>query len=88
MNDSMPQFGFGDKTGTAPAFTVQRDQNSKNMKVQANLKEHAWFAAFAPAEAPRIAVAVIAENGGHGGHGGSAAAPIVRTVIQQYLKGR
>jgi penicillin-binding protein 2 len=72
------------KTGTAQVFTVRQDQSYKSMRVKAKLKDHAWFVAFAPAEAPRIAVAVIAENGGHGG---TVAAPIARAVIQQYLKG-
>jgi len=73
------------KTGTAQVFSVRQDQNYKSMRIKANLKDHAWFVAFAPAEAPRIAIAVIAENGGHGG---SVAAPIAKAVIQQYLKGR
>jgi len=73
------------KTGTAQVFTVRQDQNYKSMRVKANLKDHAWFIAFAPAEAPRIAVVVIAENGGHGG---TVAAPIAKAIIQQYLKGR
>ncbi|MFM8333455.1 MAG: penicillin-binding protein 2 [Candidatus Methylumidiphilus sp.] len=72
------------KTGTAQVFTVRQDQNYKSMRVKAALKDHAWFIAFAPADNPRIAVVVIAENGGHGG---SVAAPIARSVIQQYLKG-
>jgi penicillin-binding protein 2 len=73
------------KTGTAQVFTVRQDQNYKSMRVKDKLKDHAWFIAFAPAEAPRIAIAVIAENGGHGG---SVAAPIAKAVIQQYLKER
>jgi penicillin-binding protein 2 len=71
------------KTGTAQVFSVRQDQNYKSMHVKAKLKDHAWFIAFAPAEAPRIAIAVIVENGGHGG---SVAAPIARAIIQQYLK--
>lgn len=71
------------KTGTAQVFTVHQDQDYKHMKVQDKLKDHAWFIAFAPAEKPRIAIAVIAENGGHGG---SVAAPIAKAVIEQYLK--
>ncbi len=45
-------------------------------------KTHAWFIAFAPAEAPRIAVAVLVENGGTGG---GAAAPIARQIMQEAL---
>ncbi|HVJ50554.1 peptidoglycan D,D-transpeptidase FtsI family protein [Desulfitobacterium sp.] len=47
-----------------------------------NDKTHAWYIAFAPAEAPQIAVAVMVE---HGGTGGGAAAPIARDIIQTAL---
>ncbi|MDR3540882.1 MAG: penicillin-binding transpeptidase domain-containing protein [Desulfosporosinus sp.] len=47
-----------------------------------NVPTHAWYIAFAPAEAPRIAVAVIVE---HGGTGGGAAAPIARQIMQEAL---
>ncbi len=72
------------KTGTAQVFSVGQGQSYKSMRVKAQLKDHAWFIAFAPAEAPRIAIAVIVENGGHGG---TIAAPIAKAVIQHYLKG-
>jgi penicillin-binding protein 2 len=71
------------KTGTAQVFTVGQNQEYKKMHVKEALQDHAWFIAFAPAEDPKIAVAVIAE---HGGHGGSVAAPIAKAVIDQYLK--
>ena len=47
-----------------------------------NLRDHALFVAFAPADKPKIAVAVIVE---HGGHGGSAAAPVARAIFAQYF---
>ena len=47
-----------------------------------NVPTHAWYIAFAPAEAPRIAVAVLVE---HGGTGGGAAAPIARQVMNEAL---
>jgi len=49
---------------------------------------HAWFTAFAPASDPRIAVAVVVENGGNAGseaYGGKVAAPIARAVIEAVL---
>lgn len=46
------------------------------------VKTHAWYIAFAPAESPQIAVAVLVE---HGGTGGGAAAPIAREIIQTAL---
>lgn len=72
------------KTGTAQVFTVRQDQEYKSMKVKDKFKDHAWFIAFAPADDPKIAIAVIAENGGHGG---SVAAPIAKAVMERYLKG-
>jgi len=48
------------------------------------LRDHSWFIAFAPADQPRIALAVIVENGGWGA---SAAAPIARKVLDAYLLG-
>ncbi|MBW6452926.1 MAG: hypothetical protein K0A92_03995, partial [Methyloprofundus sp.] len=47
-----------------------------------NMRDHALFIAFAPADNPKIAVAVIAE---HGSHGSSIAAPIAAEVIKKYL---
>ena len=45
---------------------------------------HGWFVGFAPADAPRIAIAVVVENAGHGG---VVAAPIARQIVERYLKG-
>ena len=70
------------KTGTAQVFTVAQGKSYKSMHITQSMRDHAWFIAFAPAEAPRIAVAVIAENAGHGG---TVAAPIARKVIDHYL---
>lgn len=72
------------KTGTAQVFSVAQGKSYKGMKVTKSMRDHAWFIAFAPADTPRIAVAVIAENAGHGG---TVAAPIARTVIDRYLLG-
>jgi penicillin-binding protein 2 len=46
-------------------------------------RDHAWFVAFAPVDAPTIAVAVLGE---HMGHGGSAAAPLAKELIETYVK--
>ncbi|MFN3919899.1 MAG: penicillin-binding protein 2 [Methylohalobius sp.] len=72
------------KTGTAQVFSVKQTQDHRNLKIKdKKLQDHALFIAFAPADDPRIAVAVIAENAGHGG---SEAAPVARQVIDYYLK--
>lgn len=79
------RYHIAGKTGTAQVFTVGQNQSYKQMKITKAMRDHAWFIAFAPAESPRIAVAVIAE---HGGHGGSVAGPIARAVMDEYLRER
>jgi penicillin-binding protein 2 len=79
------RYQIAGKTGTAQVFTVGQGQDYKKMNIKKSMRDHAWFVAFAPAEDPRIAVAVIAENGGHGG---SVAAPIARAVMDKYLNDR
>ncbi len=74
-------YAIAGKTGTAQVFTVSRS-TTLTQKVAERLKDHAWFIAFAPVEEPRIAVAVLVENGGFGA---SAAAPIARKVMDAYL---
>ena len=73
---------FGGKTGTAQVFTVARTDKYNASKINERLRDHSWFIAFAPADAPRIALAVLEENGGAGA---SAAAPIARKVLDAYL---
>jgi penicillin-binding protein 2 len=70
------------KTGTAQVFSVGQNERYVEKDVAERLRDHSWFIAFAPAEAPRIAVAVIVENGGFGS---AAAAPIARKVMDTYL---
>jgi len=71
------------KTGTAQVVSMEKDHEGKPLEsIPFRLRDHAWFVAFAPAEAPRIAVAVLVE---HGGHGSSAAGPIAREMIKTYL---
>ncbi|MFE8034308.1 penicillin-binding protein 2 [Thiohalocapsa marina] len=72
------------KTGTAQVFSVAQNATYNEAEVAERLRDHALFIAFAPAEAPRIAVALVVENGGHGG---STAAPIARAVMDSYLLG-
>lgn len=75
-------FQIAGKTGTAQVFTVKQEESYRESEVDEKLRDHALFMAFAPADHPRIAIAVIVENGGHGG---SVAAPIAGQVIKQYL---
>ena len=80
------EYQIAGKTGTAQVFTVGQNQNYKLMEAQLNerLLDHGWFVAFAPADDPKIAVAVLIENGKHG----TAAAVIARRVLDQYILGR
>lgn len=80
MNAKYP---FAGKTGTAQVFSM-KGQTYDEERVHERLRDHALFIAFAPADEPRIALAVLVENGGHGS---STAAPIARKVIDYYLLG-
>ncbi|HEY5740667.1 MAG TPA: penicillin-binding protein 2, partial [Gammaproteobacteria bacterium] len=70
------------KTGTAQVFGIAQDEEYDEEEVQEKLRDHALFVSYAPADAPRIVVAVIVENGGHGS---SVAAPIARLIMDAYL---
>jgi penicillin-binding protein 2 len=70
------------KTGTAQVFTLGQKEVYRESEVAERMRDHALFVAFAPVDDPRIAVAVIVENGGHGG---SVAAPVARQVMDAYL---
>jgi penicillin-binding protein 2 len=75
-------YTFAGKTGTAQVFTVAQNERYNASAINERLRDHSWFIAFAPADEPRIAVAVLQENGGAGA---SAAAPIARKVLDAYL---
>jgi penicillin-binding protein 2 len=75
-------YSIAGKTGTAQVFGLKQDEEYKEEEISKKLRDHALFIGFAPVEDPQIAVAVIVENGGHGS---SAAAPVVRKVMDQYL---
>jgi penicillin-binding protein 2 len=75
-------YDAGGKTGTAQVYTVAQNAKYNAKTLPETLRDHAWFIAFAPAEAPKIAVAVLVENAGFGS---SNAAPIARKVMDTYL---
>jgi len=70
------------KTGTAQVVGIAQDEKYDSEKLAERQRDHALFIGFAPAEAPRIAVAVVVENAEHGS---SAAAPIARKMFDAYL---
>ena len=73
----------GGKTGTAQVFSLRGQRYDAN-KIPEHLRDHAWYIGFAPAENPRIAIAVLVENGGFGGQ---TAAPVARQVFDYFLLG-
>ncbi|MCZ7565733.1 MAG: penicillin-binding protein 2 [Burkholderiales bacterium] len=79
------EYAFAGKTGTAQVITIKQTEKYDEKKIDERHRDHALFIAFAPAEAPRIALAVLVENGGHGS---ATAAPIARIVLDYYLLGK
>ncbi|MFZ4535868.1 penicillin-binding protein 2 [Propionivibrio sp.] len=74
----------GGKTGTAQLFSLKGAEYRAG-KLKKELHDHALFIAFAPADNPKIALAVLVENGGFGAQ---SAAPIARMVLDYYLLGK
>ena len=74
---AIPGVQIASKTGTAEHGTDPR-----------NTPPHAWYIAFAPAQGPKVAVAVVVENGGNrlSATGGALAAPVARAVIAAALR--
>jgi penicillin-binding protein 2 len=76
-------FQIAGKTGTAQVFGLKQDEKYNVKQTPEHLRDHALFVAFAPADAPRIAVAVVVENAPGGG--GAYAAPVASAVIREHL---
>ncbi|OFZ90396.1 MAG: penicillin-binding protein 2 [Betaproteobacteria bacterium RIFCSPLOWO2_12_FULL_62_58] len=73
------------KTGTAQVIALKQGEKYVESRVQERHRDHALFIAYAPADKPKIALAVIVENSGFGAR---AAAPIARQVLDYYLLGK
>jgi penicillin-binding protein 2 len=78
-------YTFAGKTGTAQVIGIKQGEKYIESKIQERHRDHAWFMAFAPSDQPKIALAVLVENGGHGS---STAAPIARKVLDYFLLGK
>lgn len=78
-------YSIAAKTGTAQVIGIKQNEKYNEAEIDERHRDHALFIAYAPADNPRIAVAVIVENGGHGG---STAGPIARQVMDYYLLGK
>jgi penicillin-binding protein 2 len=75
-------YSIAGKTGTAQVYSVGQTEKYDEKTVAERLRDHALFVAFAPADKPVLAIAVLVENGGHGS---SVAAPIARAIFDAYL---
>lgn len=75
-------YSIAGKTGTAQVYSVGQTEKYDESRVAERLRDHALFIAFAPAEAPKLVISVLVENGGHGS---SVAAPVARAVFDAYL---
>ena len=75
----------GGKTGTAQVIAIKQNEKYEEAKVAERHRDHSLFIAFAPLESPRIALAIVVENGGFGAR---AAAPLARTVLDYFMLGK
>ncbi|MEY4762913.1 MAG: hypothetical protein RLZZ200_2769 [Pseudomonadota bacterium] len=80
-NMSRTAYTVAGKTGTAQVVSIAANEKL-DKRLEERQRDHSWFIAFAPVEAPRIALVVLVENGGFGA---AAAAPIARRVLDAYL---
>ena len=78
------KYKIAGKTGTAQVFTIKQTESTRAKILDERKRDHSWFIAYAPADDPKIAVAVLVENGGFGA---SVAAPIARKVLDAYILG-
>jgi penicillin-binding protein 2 len=85
MRAKVPGVRVAGKTGTVQVVSLDKVRGLKELEIPVRFRDHAWFGAFAPADAPEIAVAVFVE---HGLHGSSAAAPIAQRIMAKYFQKR
>jgi penicillin-binding protein 2 len=78
-------YAVGGKTGTAQVIALKQNEKYDETKVAERFRDHSLFIAFAPVDSPRIAIAVVVENGGFGAR---TAAPITRTVLDYFMLGK
>ena len=79
------QYVSAGKTGTAQVFTVKQNEKYNAATVDERLRDHALFIAFAPADEPKVALAMVVENSGFGAQN---AAPIARRVLDFVILGQ
>ena len=77
-----PTVAIAGKTGTAQVVEMKGGYVKTEQLAYFN-RDHAWFVSYAPADDPKVAIAVLVE---HGGHGGDAAAPMAKKVFEKYIE--
>jgi len=76
------KYEMAGKSGTAQVFSIAQEEEYVEEEIDVRLRDHALFVSFAPLDNPRIAVAVVVENGSSGSR---VAAPIARKIMDEYL---
>ncbi|MFZ6818616.1 penicillin-binding protein 2 [Undibacterium sp. Ji22W] len=79
------EYQSGGKTGTAQVVAMKKTEKHGTKHANQRFRDHSWYIAFAPLDKPKIAIAIIVENGGYGAE---SAAPIVRKAMDYYLLGK
>jgi penicillin-binding protein 2 len=79
------QYVSAGKTGTAQVFTVKQNEKYNASTIDERMRDHALFVAFAPADDPKVALAMVVENAGFGAQN---AAPIARRVFDFVIMGQ
>jgi len=79
------QYVSAGKTGTAQVFTVKQNEKYNASNIDERMRDHALFVAFAPADDPKVALAMVVENAGFGAQN---AAPIARRVFDFVITGQ
>jgi penicillin-binding protein 2 len=78
-------YAIAAKTGTAQVIGMKQGEKYDEKRIKEQHRDHALFIAYAPADDPKLAMAILVENGGHGG---DTAAPIARQVFDYHLLGK
>jgi len=79
------EYSVAGKTGTAQVVGMKAGEKYDEARTPERYRDHALYIAYAPAETPKLALAILVENGGHGG---SIAAPIARAVLDYVILGK
>jgi penicillin-binding protein 2 len=79
------EYTVAGKTGTAQVVGMKAGEKYDEARTPERYRDHALYIAYAPAESPKLALAILVENGGHGG---STAAPIARAVLDYVILGK